>query len=99
MKKSRQSYMKDFIDLIGPSKLWPHQIRLKLFSSKHLNNRDRFACTIFLLCNGVNPRLIREFYHDCFNFDAEANRHINYLIDKYPTSNWKQWNVALNKSI
>lgn len=95
----RQQHLKIFIDLIGHSKFWPNYIRRLMFGARHLNNQQRFTITVFLLCNGVNPVLIKAYYDDCFNFDASAYRQINWIINNYPTSNWKQWNVALQKSI
>lgn len=70
-----------------------------MFGSKHLNNQDRFTITVFLLCNGINPTLIKTYFADCFKFDQSAWRQIDYLIKNYPTSNWKQWNVSQQKSM
>lgn len=95
----RQQHLKQFIDLIGPSGDWPRQIRQLLFGGKHLNNSQRFQTTVFLLCNGVNPILIKAFYKDCFKFDDQANRQIDWIIKKYPTSKWMQWNVSQRKSM
>lgn len=99
MKQTRQQHLKLFIELIGPSKQWPRQIRQNLFGQRHLNNRERFQCTVFLLCNGISPAQIKAYYNDCFNFDDAAERQINWILNQYPTSNWKQWNVAMGRSI
>ncbi|MEY3324803.1 MAG: hypothetical protein RLZ11_1117 [Bacteroidota bacterium] len=96
---ARQKHLRLFIDLIGPSKDWPTQIRMLLFGAKHLTNQQRFSCTVFLLANGISPRQIREFYAQTFNFDQSAWRQIDWIITKYPTSNWKQWNVMMQRSI
>lgn len=92
-------YVKQFQELVGPSKLWPRQIRSLVFSQKHLNNKQRFTVTVFLLANGVSAYIIQAYFQTCFYFDSQAWRQIKWIIQKYPTSNWKQWNVALNKSI
>jgi hypothetical protein len=96
---NRQQYAKIFIDLIGPSWSWPNQVRLLFFGYLHLNNVQRFIVTVFLLANGINPELIRSFFQDCFRMDSAAHRQIEWIIHKYPESNWKQWNVSMGSSV
>lgn len=85
-------------DLLGPSRTWPSAIRMMLLSYGHLNNSQRFAATVFLLGNGINPRLIEEFYASRFNFDAAAWRQVQYVIRMFPTSNWTYWDVNLGRT-
>lgn len=86
-------------NLIGRTHLWPQAIRNTLLTKPHLTNVDRFKVVIFFLCNGVSPQLIKSLLYSKFTFDQDAQRHIEYLITKYPTSRWTAWNIAMNKSI
>lgn len=85
-------------DLVGPTHKWPRSIQRTLLQQRHLNNQDRFKIIVFLLANGVAPHLIKALLNARFKFDQEALRHIDYIINKYPSSNWKAWNVAMNKT-
>jgi len=97
---SRKAYwVKLLQDLIGPTHQWPQKIRMWLLRTTHPNNMQRFGMTVFLLKNGTDPELIKEFYTDLFDFDREAWRQINWIIGKYPTSNWTSWNVYANRSM
>lgn len=98
-RKNLPRYVKQFQELVGPSKQWPRMLRTLIFANNHLNNKQRFTVIVFLLCNGVNKYIIKSFFEKCFAFDSEAWRQINWVIDKYPTSKWKQWNVSQNKSM
>lgn len=94
----RREWLINFQDLIGPSGQWPRAIRPLFFARNHLTNRERFTVVIFLLANGVNPVLIREFFSEVFPGD-NWRYHVDYLIRRYPSSNWMAWNVALNRSV
>lgn len=94
----RQQHLKLFIELIGPSKLWPQQIRINMFGAKHLSNKERFQVTVFLLTNGISPYQIKQYFQDSFRFDRDAWRQIDWVINKYPNSRWTQWNVAMGRS-
>lgn len=94
----KADYLYDFVDIVGPIYKWPHSIS-GLLPKQHLNNQERFKLTVFLLCNGVNPEMIKAYFSDCYGFDAQAWRQINYVIKAYPTSQWKAWNVQENRSI
>lgn len=92
-------HVKRFQELVGKTNLWPRTLRRLILQEIHLNNKDRFTVIVFLLCNGVHRYAIETYFEDCFAFDSEAWRQIKWVIQKYPTSNWKQWNVAMNKSM
>lgn len=86
-------------DLVGPFSQWPHAIHRIFFTKLKPTNRDRFAMTVFFLCNGLDPILLKEYYDIAYIFDAEAKRHIDYIIKKYPTSKWTAWNIAMGRSM
>lgn len=98
MFKSRIEAFKYLNEWLGPQKYWPRTIRMTLYK-KHLTNQDRFKCIVFLLCNGVNPAFILPWFLATGRYDDSAVRHIKYVIDKYPTSTWKAWNLSENKSL
>lgn len=100
MSRSRRSYyLKTIQEIIGPEKLWPIAIKHLVYRAKHLNNVQRFKVTVFFLCNGLHPDYICGFYQSTFNMDAEAARHVMYIIKKYPTSRWTAWNIHLGRSV
>lgn len=86
-------------DLVGPTHKWPRAIQRLLLQQKSLSNPDRFKLIVFLLANGVPPPMIKALLNARFKFDQEALRHIDYIINKYPSSNWRAWNVAANRSV
>ncbi len=86
-------------DLVGRYQDWPRVIWRRLFIKRHLKYRDRFIHTVFYLCNGVNPRIIREFYRATYDFDRSAWQHVNDLIKDYPRSSWTAWNVSQGKTM
>lgn len=90
--------MANLLNMLPKSHLWPKAIR-EAFFKKHMNNTERFKVTVFFLANGVAPFLITKAYQKKFNFDKEAWRQINWIFQKYPTSNWTAWNVALGRSV
>ena len=85
-------------DIVGHWRHWPRAVRDTFFINLKPTNRQRFAMTVFLLNNGLNPDTIREYYDLAFLFDAEAKRNMNYIISKYPTSNWTSWNISEGRS-
>lgn len=95
----KAKYLKFFQDMIGPQKFWPRSIRMCVYGKTHLTNQERFKVTVFFLANGLSPYQIKKFYEDCYKFDYSAIRQIEFIIKKYPTSNWKAWSIKANKSI
>ena len=73
------SPISDLLNMLPKSHLWPHAIR-DAFYSKHMNNKERFKVTVFFLCNGVDPELIKNAYQQRFKFDYEAWRQIVWVI-------------------
>lgn len=92
-------YVKLFREHIGWEKDWPRKIRVLLLETRHLRNQDRFTVIVFLLANGIAPNIVRQYFDRCFSFDRSAWSQIDWVIKAYPTSNWKAWNVALQKSV
>lgn len=86
-------------DQIGNTILWPLEIQRCLLQKKHLTNQERFKCTVFLLCNGMAPWLIEDYYKFRYRFDKNAWRQIDYVIRKYPKSNWTAWNTSERRSM
>lgn len=83
-------------DLVGPIDWWPPQV-VSVFSRLHMNNRDRFVLTVFLLCNGCDPRIIIQYYRVAYDFDRSAWDQVNYIINRYPQSQWQAWNIHLGR--
>ena len=86
-------------DIVGPAHKYPHHIRKCIYEKKHLKNKDRFIVSVFFLTNGLNPHVWRPWMMRRYKLDNQADRQLKHIIKHYPTSNWKQWNVALDKSI
>lgn len=85
-------------DIVGPASEWPRGV-LDIFTKLHIKNKDRFTLTVFLLGNGLNPVVIKEYYAMAYAFDKSANTQIDYIIGKYPKSFWTTWNVHFKKSM
>lgn len=88
----------DLLNQIPKSHLWPNAIRTAFFK-KHMTNTERFKVTVFFLANGISPHVILNAYRHRFNFDKSAYRQLEWIIKKYPTSNWKAWNIMERRSI
>lgn len=86
------------IDIIGPTYAWPRSISTKFIHDIKLDNRERFSLTVFFLCNGLNPELLED-YLDCFDYDSNARGQVRWIVQQYPSSQWKAWNVAMSKSM
>lgn len=86
-------------DIVGPSHKYPNAIRKIIYEKKHIRNQDRFTVTCFFLANGLNPQVFGPWMMRRYKLDKAAGRQINWIINKYPTSKWKAWNVAHNKSV
>jgi hypothetical protein len=100
-KLVRMSTDEVIVDLIGPTSVWPRAIA-HMFNNKcyHLRHKDRFTVVVFFLCNGVNPELIREWFAMRPQaFTSKDLQQIDYIVKKYPESNWTAWNVAMGKSM
>lgn len=95
----RSAWMKFIQDKIGPQKQWPIKIKAAMYGKKVLKNTDRFTITVFLLCNGLDPFWIKRFFDTQTPMDDSAKRQVNWIIEKYPTSRWTAWNVAMNRSM
>jgi hypothetical protein len=91
------SPMSDLLSDFPKSYLWPDAIRIAFFK-RHMSNTERFKVTVFFLVNRVPPHVIKNAYEYKFKFDAQAWRQINWIINKYPTSNWKAWNLMERRS-
>lgn len=78
--------------------LWPEAIRTA-FYKKHITNPERFKITVFFLANGVAPFIIKGVFNEKYTFDKEAVRQVNWIINKYPTSQWTAWNIAEQRSV
>lgn len=91
-------YLRHLLSDFPKSHLWPKAIR-DAFYKKHMNNTERFKVVVFFLANGVEPRVLMQALAEKFKFDKEAWRQIRWIVDKYPTSNWKAWNIAERRSI
>lgn len=86
--------------MIGHSNEWPRAIRKMLYANKHLNYRERFIVTVFLLENAVNPLDVTMLMRDLYiHMDHSAVNHIASLIKAYPKSNWTQYNVSQKRSV
>ena len=95
----KRMYLVILQDLVGPSHRWPRSLRRMVFAQLHLNNTDRFTVIVFLYRNGVNPVIIKEFL-SCYNFDTAAWRQIDYVVHALEQGRgWRQWNVALQRSV
>ena len=71
-----------------------------VFQKQHLNNPERFTVIVFLYRNGVNPVVIKDFFSECYNFDAAAWRQINWVVLELEHGrDWRQWNVVLQRSV
>ncbi|AXH73547.1 MAG: hypothetical protein [Doliovirus lythtis] len=88
-----------FEDLIGTKEHWPNAIFKVFFFKLKPSNSDRFKLTVFLLCNGVDPLLIQEYYAVAYLFTQHQQRQIRDIIKKYPSSKWTAWNVSERKSM
>lgn len=86
-------------DLVGPKDLWPHAIFNTFWIKLQPNKSDRFKMTVFLLCNGVDPVLIKEYYSVAYIFNQKAINHVASICKDYPKSNWTAWNVAMGRSM
>lgn len=86
-------------DIIGPSHLWPRQIRRMIFEKTHINNKERFTFMVFAMNNGFNPALVIEFFEQAYSFDSAAWRQINWVIKNYPVKRWKSWNVIMQRTV
>lgn len=84
---------------LGPAKHWPDSIRRLLFGKTSLKNQERFKIVVFFLVNGISPDLIRRRWVPLYDFDSSALRHIEYIIEKYPSSDWMAWNVSEGRSM
>lgn len=101
MPKNRPYYISTFLDLVGPTHLWPNAIRPLICQKRHLTNKERFTVIMFLSANGVNPLLQQEFFKDIFNFDQGAWRQIEWLYDdaiRY-RGKYKAWNVFEGRTV
>ena len=97
---AKRRYVVLLQDLVGNSSRWPLTLQRLVFAQKHLTNPERFTVMVFLYRNGVDPALIREFFLDCYFFDAAAWRQINFVLDRLENgARWRQWNVVLQRSI
>lgn len=84
---------------VGPVDHWPHAVSRLALTERHLDNQGRFTVAVFLLANGVPPDAVRNYFEFRFRFDAAAWRQLNWIIHRYPGSNWRAWNVMLGRSI
>lgn len=94
-----QYWVKTLQEIIGPTHKWPNQLRDLILRSRHVNNQQRFIIIVFMMCNGVQPMVVRDFFGERFDLDKAAWRQIDWVINKYPTSRWTAWNVAMGKSM
>lgn len=97
MMNTREFY-KWLYEVLGPSHEYPRAIQRCIYEHRHLNNTQRFKLVVFFMVNGVDPAIFVPWMLSRFNFDADAKRHILYLVRVYPQRNWKAWNVALKKT-
>lgn len=94
---SKSSLRKHIIEIIGPTKYWPKAIRLS-FVKRHWRNRERFKILVFMLVNGVDPRMYISYLTKTGGYDRSAWDQVMWIIKKYPTSNWTAWHVALRRT-
>jgi hypothetical protein len=93
------SLWSDIQDAIGPCQNWPFEIR-KLFWTAKINNWQRCKLVNFSYVNGLHPDIFKEWCALMHLLsDAEAVRHIEYLIDLYskgiyPPYMWA-WNIDM----
>jgi len=97
--RTRSQWVSTIQDQCGPFHRWPSDIKSILLTgtpfSPHVKNTGRFSVTVFFLTQGMNPVLIREFWAENYpHFDRSAWAQIEWILRKYPTSNWTQMNVA-----
>ena len=96
----KREYVKLLQDLVGSSHKWPRAIQRVVFGQTHLTNPERFTVIVFLYRNGVNPVIIKDFFSECYHFDAAAWRQINYVLRELEQGrDWKQWNIVLKRSV
>lgn len=100
MFTNRRAVLRYLYDIIGPAYAWPRQIRHLVYEKRHVKNRERFIVVVFFLTNGIDPDLIGQIMRRLYpQLDAAALRHIAWIIDRYPSSNWTQWNVYQQRSM
>jgi len=87
---------------LGPQIHWPRSIRNDMFGKHHLSNPRRFAVLLFLLGNGLVPRMARWYMFECFVLDKEAKRQITWILDhwqeKVLSGQWSYWDLTEGKS-
>jgi len=97
-RKPKSYYLKDIQKTIGPQSTWPYAIKKYIYGQAHLRNNERFAVICFLLGNGYPPYMLEAFFRDSYFFDAQAKRANEWIINKFPTSNWTYWNISAGLS-
>ena len=96
----KREYIVLLQDLVGKSHKWPRAIQRMVFQQRHLNNQDRFTVMVFLYRNGVNPVVIKDFFSECYRFDAAAWRQINWVVRELEHGkDWTQFNVVLDRTV
>lgn len=82
-------------DQLGPPQGWSRSVWMALQSS-HLNNRQVYAVTVFLLGNGISPYDIRRYYNHQFKLPAQRVKDYEHLITVYTLGRLKfsYWDVS-----
>ena len=96
----RSRYLKLFRELIGPEKHWPLKTKNWILGKKHLDYKERFVVATFLNGNGVDPKIVKEYFRDCFpKFDQSATRQIDSVLKEFakPGNKWGYFDVILGK--
>jgi len=79
----------------GPIRFWPPEIQM-LAIQEHLNNLQRLKLILFYRFNGLSPSMTHQ--HMLYGgriFDAEATRHIAYVIEHAYTYNYLYYDMLL----
>lgn len=73
---------------------WPYRMQ-QLGVKARLNNLERMNLLLFWLNNGMEPEVALRWILYQRDFDAEAIRHIRFLINRFTNYNYQYWDMNM----